>query len=213
MPTPHRTATSIAVPGFEGWRVVSPNAVELSVEDGVLVLTLRRRALWFMAERGVLFYQMVSGNFKITADVLAARRSDPSLPPAGDGPVQLGGLMARDGAGGVENYVFIVVGDDGDGLAVETKTTQDSVSQWDGPGWGSGRAELRLCRVGEGFFLYKRHADAGEAWTLADSFQRPDLPETLQVGANIYSDGVPDLRVRYANLRIESVSDEAGCAS
>ncbi len=41
--------------------------------------------------------------------------------------------MARDGTGSGENYVFIVVGNDGNGLSVETKTTVDSVSAWDGP--------------------------------------------------------------------------------
>lgn len=61
--------------------------------------------------------------------------------------------------------------------------------------------------------LYKRHSGTGEAWILAESYQRPDLPETLQVGANIYTDSTPDLRVRYEDLRIEPVSDEAECTT
>ena len=107
--------------------------------------------------------------------------------------------------------MFIVVGNDGDGLSVETKTTRDSVSEWSGPSWGSGEAELRLCRWEATFDLYKRHIGTDEDWTLAVSFQRPDLPETLQVGANIYTDSTPDLRVRYDTLRIEPVTHEAEC--
>lgn len=34
-------------------------------------------------------------------------------------------------------------------------------------------------RVGGTFHLYKRPVDSGEAWTLAQSVERPDLPETL----------------------------------
>jgi len=212
-PAARATATPIQIPGFESWTVFKPQAVEVAVEDGALILTLRQRALWFMNERGVLVYQLVTGNFKITANVLAARASDPSQPPGQGRSVQLGGLMARDGSAGTEDYVFIVVGYDGDGLSVETKTTQDSESQWKGPAWGSGQAGLRLCRFGDLFHLYKRHAGTAEAWTLAESFQRPDLPETLQVGANIYSDSVPDLTVRYDDLRIEPVSGEADCTA
>jgi hypothetical protein len=208
-PTRRSTPTPSVVPGFEGWTLFNPNAVEVSVEDDALSLTLTRRALWFMSERGVLFYQPVSGNFKITAAVAAARASDPTRAPSGS--VQLGGLMARNGESASENYVFIVVGYDVDGLSVETKTTRDSVSQWKGPSWGSGQAELRLCRFGDTFHLYKRHPDAGEPWTLAESFERPDLPETLQVGANIYSDRRPDLRVRYDDLRVEPVLAESAC--
>lgn len=213
VPTAAATATATGIPGFEGWSVFNPGAVDVAVEDGTLVLTLKRRALWFNAERGVLVYQPVTGNFRVTADVRAMKRSDPARPPGGDRSVQLGGLMARSGAAGPENYVFIVVGDDGNGLSVETKSTTNSVSEYEGPGWGSSQAELRVCRVGEIFNLYKRHAGAGEDWMLAATYQRSDLPQTLQVGANIYTDNVPDLVVRYEGLRLEPVADEAGCTN
>lgn len=199
------------IPGFEDWSVVNPNAVEIKAENGSLFLTLKFRALWFMSQRGVLVYKPVSGNFKVTADVHTAKRSDPSQPPGGDGTVQLGGLMARNGEGGKENYVFIVLGDDGNGLSIETKNTTASVSEYHGPSWDSAEAELRLCRAGQTFYLYKRHVGSSEAWQLAETIERPDLPDTLQVGANIYSDSTPDLRVQFDHLRIETVSDQTDC--
>ncbi len=113
---------------------------------------------------------------------------------------------------GQENYVFIVVGFDTNDLSVETKTTTDSVSKWHGPSWGSAEAELALCRVGATFNLYKRPI-GGTDWELAKSFERSDLPDTLQVGPNIYSDGKPDLQVRYEGLEIEPVENEAGCTA
>jgi hypothetical protein len=210
-PTNTVVPTATSIPGFEGWSVFNPSAVSISTENDSLILTLRSRRLWFMNERGVLVYQLVSGNFKITAEVHAMKNSDPSQPPGGDGTVQLGGLMARNGTGGPENYVFIVLGDDGNGLSIETKNTVDSFSKYDGPSWDSSEAELRLCRFGSTYNLYKKHIGTNEAWMLADSFDRPDLPESLQVGANIYTDSVPDLRLRFDHLRIESITSESDC--
>ena len=210
-PTNTAVPTSTRIPGFEDWSVFNPQAVTILAERDSLILTLRRRTLWFMSERGVLVYKSISGNFKITAEVHAMKNSDLSQRPGGDGTVQLGGLMARNGSGGPENYVFIVLGDDGNGPSIETKNTVDSFSKYDGPGWDSGEAELRLCRFGSTFNLYKRHLGSNEAWLLAESIDRPDLRDALQVGANIYTDNTPDLRVRFDHLRIESITIASDC--
>src|SRR5260370_297937 len=86
--------------------------------------------------------------------------------------------------------------------ALNTNHTVDGVSKYDGPSWGSADAELRICRVDSTFNLYKR--PVGETtWTLALTVDRPDLPAIVQVGPNIYSDGKPDLQVRYDNLALE----------
>jgi hypothetical protein len=177
--------TATAIPGPEGWSVFNPTAVEITV----------------------------NGDFKITADVYTAKESDPSRPPGGDGSVQLSGLMVRDGSGGLENYVFIVVGDDGNGLSVETKNTVDGFSRYDGPSWGLAEAALRICRFGSTFNLYKRAVGSGHAWELADSFDRPDLPGTLQAGVNIYTDSTPDLQARFENLIIEPVFAREDCTN
>jgi hypothetical protein len=189
-----------------------PFSVDSSVDDGTLVLTLTHQALWFNADRGVLFSKPVNGDFRITATVRATKTSDPSAVPGGDGTVQLGGLMARADRT-PEDYVFIVVGDDGDGPSVETKSTDDSVSVYEGPSWPSAAADLRLCRVGDAVTLYKRVAGSSEAWDLAKTYHRNDLPETLEVGANIYSGSAPDLIVRYEDLKVEQVADAADCTA
>lgn len=210
-PTRTATLTPTAIPGFEDWSVFNAQAVNIQSENGSLIMTLIRHALWFMQQRGVLIYKPVSGDFKITADVYTAKHSDPSQAPGGDSSVQLGGVMARNGDGGRENYVFIVVGDDNNGLSVETKNTTDGNSKYEGPAWDSKDAALRLCRVGQTFNLYKRHVNANEPWTLAASFDRPDLPDTLQVGANIYTDSDPDLTIRYDHLVIEPIASRTDC--
>jgi hypothetical protein len=210
-PTNTVVPTATGIPGFEDWSVLNPPAIDIHSEEDSLLVTLKGSVLWFMNRRGELIYKMVSGDFKITADVHTAKSSDPNQPPGGDGTVQLGGLMARNGKGGQENYVFIVVGDDGDGLSVETKDTLESFSKYNGPAWDSPDAELRICRIGQAFNLYKRHVDSSESWQLADTFERPDLPDELQVGVNIYTDAQPDLQIRYEKIRIEPVSSAADC--
>lgn len=210
-PTPTATGTATAVPGFEGWQVINPQDVDIRTENGALIMTLTHRALWFMQQRGVLLYKPVSGDFRITADIHTAKSSDTSQPPGGKGSVQLGGVMARSDAGAQENYVFIVVGDDGDGLSVETKNTVNGLSKFDGPAWGSADAQLRLCRSGITLTAYTRHASTDEPWQQAASFDRPDLPADLQVGLNIYTDAAPDLQVRYESIKIEMISSAQDC--
>ena len=211
IPTNTVIPTATNIPGFEDWSVFNPQAVEIVTDNAALILTLKQRALWFMEQRGVLLYKLIDGDFKITADIHTAKKSDPNQPPGGDGSVQLGGLMARNGTPGRENYVFIVIGDDGNGLSIETKNTTDILSVYKGPAWDSADAQLRLCRVGQTFNLYKRHVNVNEAWALAESFERPDLPVTLQIGLNIYTDNKPDLQIRYDNITTEPISDLSAC--
>jgi hypothetical protein len=209
---PSRAPVPSALPGLAGWSVVTPNAVEIAVADGSIELTLTRRALWFQGQQGVLVGQPVTGDFRVSATVQATDRTGAPLRDRGDGLVELGGLMARADNAVRENYVFIVVGTDEDGLSVETKSTRDSISHFEGPAWPSSDADLRLCRVGATFTAFKRPAGGHGAWTKAATFDRPDLPETLRVGPNVYSNGRPDLQVTVRDLRIEPISDAASCS-
>jgi hypothetical protein len=168
--------------------------VDIQEQDGALVMALKRRALWYMDRQGILAYEPVEGDFRITADVYTMKRADPGQAPGEDGTIQLGRAMARNGTGSQENYVFIVVGSTTNGLAVETKNTINDFSQYHGPDWDSASASLLLCRSGQTFALYKRHIGSDEAWIPAASFERPDLPENLQVGVNIYTDSAPIFR-------------------
>ena len=204
---------------FEGssldgaWQIIKPEVVDLKVADGQLTLKLKARALWAGSQQGVLIYKLVTGNFKVTATVQARSASDPSKPPPP--PVNLGGLMARNPAGGQnaapENYVHEVVGFAPTGIAVETKTTVNSVTQYEAPKWDSSDAELRICRLVAEFRLYKRMIGAKD-WQLSAKFTRPDLPQTIQVGANIYSVApTPDLSVTFKEIRFETAPNAESC--
>jgi hypothetical protein len=214
-PSPVATATGAApqtpVPGFEDWQLINPQAVHVSVEAGELVLDLIGSVIWFNADKGVLFYRDVTGDFRATATVRTSKASDPSAPPGGDGSVQLAGLMARTEVP-AENSVFIATGSLGSSTGLETKTTESSRSIYIQRGLPTGGdAELRLCRIGSTFLLWWRHVDSDEDWTHMSTLDRKDMPATLQVGVNIYTDGVPDIVARFESLKIEPIPGGGGC--
>jgi hypothetical protein len=185
---------------LSAWDVLNPTAATTRVEGGQLHIEPAANSLWFNMQAGVLVYQGVEGDFVATTRASARRLSDPSLPP--EPQFRLGGLMARSpGADGEENYVFIVVGADGDDVAVETKTTRNGSSMYMGPPFPSGEGELRICRLGSTLSLLIREDDT-VAWREQASFDRPDMPAVLQVGPMAYANnGMPDLRVSFDHVR------------
>jgi len=192
---------------------VHRNLVQVAVQKGALTLTLKAPALWFQGSEGVLAFKPVEGNFTATATVHTSKESNRSQPPAPT--IRLAGLMARSPAGEaahLQNYVHIVVGNGPDGvLAIENKTTVNSNSVYEAPAWPSAEAQLRICRVGQTFNLYKRPIGSG-AWQLAASYERPDLPSTLDVGADIYSPNTPpDLRATWDEVTYTPAASLADC--
>jgi hypothetical protein len=208
---PSETAGATPVPGFENWQVINPQSVKITAENGVLVMRLIGPALWLNEDKGVLFYRDVTGDFRATATVRTSKASDLAVPPGQDGTVQLAGLMARTEVP-AENSVFIVSGSIGLSTGLETKTTTSGRSIWVQRGQPTGGdAELKVCRIGFSFVLLWRHVDSDEGWTLMSTFERRDMPQTLQVGANIYSDRVPDIVAAFEDLTIEPLLPGADC--
>jgi hypothetical protein len=198
------------IAGFEGWKLINAADVDIGQTESGLAMTLTKRALWFQTSKGVLFYTLVSGDFRITATVQTSKTSDSSVDPGGDGTTQLAGLMAR-GQTPDENYVFVAVGSDANGLSVETKSTTHNDSKFAGPAWPSGDAELKVCRIGPTFTLWKRAIDSGDDFSLAATYKREDLTGEVQVGANIYSDSAPDITALFDNLTIEPLDPGEAC--
>ncbi len=215
LPTPVVRSTLVTTPVViarydSSWETIKGSVFDLGFDTkaNILTLTLKQPASWLNNSQGGAVYRNTSGNFKITAIVKSVKNTSPTNPPSNR--VHFGGLIARNPAGTTENYVHIVVGNAENGLAVETKSTTNNVSKYDAPKWSNAQAELRLCRVGSDFNLYKRAVNT-TAWTLATTYSRSDLPASLQVGASIYAATVPDLRVTFENLRIEEVREKGEC--
>lgn len=150
---------------------------------------------WFEDFRGVLLYKDVTGDFDVTTRILATGKNG-ELPQR---TYSLTGLMARTPRtvtmdtwqSKQENWVFITTGygDNRPGLAgsaqIETKTTVNSISNLVLKAIPSGWVELRVVRVGSHFVMMYRVAD--KAWTISKRYNRKDMPETLQVGLNAYT--------------------------
>lgn len=182
---------------LEGWEMVNPDAADVRLFDQSLVVEPHANSLWFDTAAGVLVAKRIAGDFVVTAPVRARSATMTSQPPSPS--FRLGGLMARDPGGSAEDYVFIVFGADDADVSVETKSTDDSKSMYQGPPWPTGEGYLRICREGSRFTLLARE-QIGD-WTEQAVFVRDDLPQTLQVGPTAYANADPaDLQVTFDSI-------------
>jgi hypothetical protein len=201
---------STAIPGFDGWDLVSPKAVELGETPTGFGMILDRAVQWSKASKGVLFFTTIDGDFRLDATVRTTKTSDSSVPPGGDGSTQLAGVMARL-PGTPENWLFFAVGADGPSLAIDRLVTRDGQTAIDGRDWADSQAELKICRVGTGFEFWYRPADTEEDWIKAGTAERKDLAGELQVGAALSADGPPDLTALFDDLIVEPMEPGEDC--
>jgi regulation of enolase protein 1 (concanavalin A-like superfamily) len=174
----------------EGWPSMVRRA-EVRPATGELYLEPHTSG-WYADFHAPFLYQEVTGDFVVTAR-LRADALDGGVPKT---PWSLAGLMARAPRAITratwtprgENWVFITTGvAEEPGVPVfETKTTVQSQSQLRLHPARAGWVELRMTRVGPAFELASRYD--GEAWVVRARFERADLPATLQVGLNAYTD-------------------------
>ena len=179
-----------------GWSLFNDQLSSIGVEGGALHLEPSVGTVWLNDSTATLLHKPVAGDFMITAAVTARGLQNPDLPPPPG--FRFGGVMVRDPSGDAENYVFIVLGNDTD-PSVETKTTVDSVSEYQGPPWPGATGEVRICRVGDNFGMYVR--SAGGTWELSNEFDRPDLPAHLVAGPIAYNNDATAQRARVVRLR------------
>ena len=197
------------------WNIANSSNYLREMSSGRLHLTPTQYTQWFNAEAsGAQLYKLVQGNVKVTALVRARSAVNPSLPVSGS-PFQLGGIMARNPSSPPHNYLFVAVGMSNGSLQRETKNTVNSASLWDPEPWGTGDAELRLCRVGQRFFMYSRSTTGG-TWEFANPampfLDRPDLPEAVWIGPIAYGPtNSPNLEAQFDGIRFEPVLNECDC--
>ncbi len=211
----------------EGWPSMTRRLDVDATEPGALYLEPLTSG-WYGDFHAPFVFREVTGDFTATARLRVSGLAG-GVPRT---PWSLAGLMVRaprsvgpaEWAPGGEDWLFVTTGvaDDVESPVFETKTTDDSRSRlrlWPArAGW----VELRVSRAGARFDLAYRY-DGGE-WTALERFDRPDLPATLQVGINAYTDwytarplhgdplrfnttvirdGSPDLAVRVDWIRFE----------
>ena len=176
--------------------------------------------LYRTSTKALVYKEITAVNFKVTTTAHPRMASAPTMLPTKD--LHVGGVMVRNpsSAGGTtENYLFLMVGHSEQNAGtvhegVEFKTTVNGCSDFNEPDWGAGAtgpdAELRICRIGAAFRLYKR-VPGDAAWTAAMPpgascagnsvagavLTRTDLPERLQVGLALNFSAPSDLDVTF----------------
>jgi hypothetical protein len=199
------------------WSVLNPQFLGISVSGGQLHLAAvpGQDSVWFATSTKALVYKLVTAsNFKVTTTVFPRKRTDPTQAPTN--ALHVGGIMARNPSNAAgENYVFIMMGSNESAVpGVEVKSTTNGSSVFEEPSWPSPlAADLRICRVGSSFQLYKR-VPGDAAWTLAITYDRPDLPQTLQVGPTLnYSGPDDDLTVGFERITFAPITSAADCTT
>lgn len=199
------------------WSVLDPELLSISESAGRLHLQAvpGQDSVWYLNSTKELVWKTVTAtNFRVTATVFPRKRTDPTQAPTH--ALHVGGVMARnpDNSAG-ENYVFIMMGSNESAVpGVETKSTTNNNSVFEEPAWSNPlSADLRICRVGSAFQLYKR-IPASPTWTLATTYNRPDLPATLQVGPALnYGGADNDLDVAFERITFAPIFSAADCTS
>jgi len=208
------------------WKVLNGTQanplITMNVTDGALHLRAmgNQNGVWYQGATKSLVYQLVTASaFKVTTTAHPRKASAADSLPTKD--LHVGGLMVRNpssSGGNTENYVFLMVGhsENNNGMVhqgVEFKTTANGCSDWKEPDWGSSAderdADLRICRIGAAFRMYKRVPGAA-SWTAAEPpsgcagntlssgvLMRSDLPETIQVGLALNFNAPSDLDVAF----------------
>lgn len=163
---------------------------------------------WFHSQSAGFVYKNVTGDFDLISVVESEESSGSNSGNDINNDTQLGGLMARNGNSNSENYVFNVVGTRFDIPSIETKsTTNNSSGTIEHFGISNTRAELRMTREGSTFNMYSR--DIGDSiWIHRSMFDRPDLPDTLQVGLIAYAfESYPEnLVVKFEYMKFSEIS-------
>ena len=188
---------------------VEGTAAQYSVLDinqsrpGFLTIVPNQTPGWFDDGDAPLVFKLLTGNFAVHTRVLADSVSSPGQAPGSN--FNSAGLIARNpaGASGPENYIMLNVGRQNNliGAGSETKTTVNSDSELllDS---ASNEGDLVLCRVGNTFYSY-RFLSVDSSWLQLQSYDRPDLPATLQVGMVVNAFISPaDLRAEFDFVRL-----------
>ena len=174
----------------EGW----PNMTKrLELRDAAGELYLEPQTSgWYADFHAPFVFREVTGDFVVTTRLRADGLTG-SLPRA---PWSLAGLMVRAPRAatpatwtpGGEDWLFITTGvaEDVATPVLETKSTRHSQSRLRLHPARAGWVELRITRRGSAFELASRWD--GEEWVVRERFEREDLPATLQVGLNAYTD-------------------------
>lgn len=189
------------------WAVHNVERVDIDVAGGQLRLAPHANQVWLNGKEGALVYKLVTGDFKVTTTVHARLTANLTKPL--DHGFQVGGLMVRNQDFPPANLVFVNAGlGTMDELAVLHESTKNGSSMSDESPFGAD-AQLRICRTGSTFTLYKR-SPGDTTWVEDFQVTRDDLPMILQVGPDV-SAGVGEVNSTFLFDAVDFAPVGASC--
>ena len=173
---------------------------------------------WYADFHGAFLFKEVTGDFLVTSRLKVAGKTA-ELPTA---LWSLTGLMVREARPaanknnwqpGSENWLFFTTGiaETAGQPIFETKSTVNSRSNLKLRPARAGWVELGIARVRSAFVLLYRY-DGETKWQVQERFHRRDLPRTVQVGVNAYSDWYGAQEFHNDPLKFNTVSVKNGKA-
>ena len=176
----------------EGWGNNQLQRFEVNKSDTGKLVMVPHTSSWYRDYRGVLAFKEVTGDFVVTTDLEVHSKMGKGPPRS---KFSLAGIMVRTPRDitpkswqpGGENYVFLSLGaaDQPGTFQFEVKTTINSDSQLQITP-GVGRAQIQVARIGSSIITLLKLSNG--SWQVHRRYQRPDFPQTLQVGLTCYTD-------------------------
>lgn len=172
----------------EGW----PDKVNrIAIENGQLILEPGTSG-WFADMNAPFLYKEVTGDFDVRSRVKVTGTSGDVSKTLWS----LGGLMARVPKRNTkeqwkpkeETWLFINTGiaQEANKVVIESKYTLNSKSNLKLRDGRQGWVTLRIVRVGNSFISLYRY-DNDKKWTVQDRYYIADLPPTMQIGFQCYT--------------------------
>ncbi|WP_400194348.1 hypothetical protein [Hymenobacter sp. B81] len=149
---------------------------------------------WYADFHGAFMYKEITGDFLVTSRLKVTGKTT-ELPAT---TWSLAGLMVREARPTVkpanwqpngENWLFLTAGiaEPAGQPVFESKTTVNSRSNLKLRPAKAGWVELGILRVRAAFVLLYRY-EGEQQWQVHERFFRRDMPRTVQVGLNAYTD-------------------------
>jgi len=184
---------------LEGWNATQLETLDINESaDGQMTLMPYTTA-WFADRRSNLIFKELSGDFVFTTHVSVTNRAGDDIPSSASQYSLAGPLIRAPRDFGTpadpanrtnngEDYIFLSCGyaANGAGPHFEVKSTNNSSSSLNIITIDTAAATIRIARIGNAVIALYKLPDGD--WTIRRRYNRPDLPDVMQVGLCAYTD-------------------------
>lgn len=202
------------------WNISYPGSAAIDIAATTpdsLTIIPSAQAVWFNDAVAPFLSKTITGDFIVATRVHARRSSDPALPP--NRQYHAAGILVRSPVSTPnatprnQQWISYDLGYQATSTGSMARNTVSSTSLLSPSIPGDPSGEIRVCRLGNVFHLFRR-LDTETVWRETNTYTRPDLPISLQVGLHVGAWGTPpDLRAEFEYVRFAVPSTLADCTA